>query len=75
MLGPIVLVAAHPSFVHMCSYRITCQLELGADVGESEVTKRRGNGAGRPGRVGREWNEGLGKRLIPKDAAVAVRMF
>ena len=53
MLGSISLVAAHPSFVNKCaSDSITCQLfELEADVGESEVAKRRNSGAGRPGRV------------------------
>ena len=48
MLGSIVIAAADPSFVHKCaSDSITCQrFELWADVGESEVAKRRGNGVG-----------------------------
>ena len=77
MLGSIVIAAADPSFVHKCaSDSITCQrFELWADVGESEVAKRRGSGAGWPGRVGGRWNEGVGRHRIPEDSAAAVRML
>ena len=45
---------------------ITCQLliELGKDVGKSEVAKRRNSGAGRPGRVTGGLNEGLGSHIL-----------
>ena len=48
MLGSIVIAAADPSFVHKCaSGSITCQrAELRAEFAESEVAKRRANGAG-----------------------------
>ena len=77
MFGSIVIGFADPSFVHKCaSDSITCQrFELWADVGESEVTKRRGNGAGWPGRVGGRWNEGVGRLIIPEAPVVAVRML
>ena len=77
MFGSIVIAAADPSSVHRCaSDSITCQLliELGKDVGKSEVAKRRNSGAGRPGRVTGGLNEGLGSHRIPGCAASAARM-
>ena len=72
MLGSLVIAIADPSFVHKCaSDSITCQrFELWADVGESEVAKRRGSGAGWPGRVGGRWNEGVGRLIIPEAPVV-----
>ena len=78
MFGSIVIAAADPSSVHRCaSDSITCQLliELGKDVGKSEVAKRRNSGAGRPGRVTGGLNEGLGRHRIPGCAASAAQMF
>ena len=77
MFGSLVIGIADPSFVHKCaSDSITCQrFELWADVGESEVAKRRGSGAGWPGRVGERWNEGVGRLIVPEAPVVAVRML
>ena len=77
MFGSIVIAAADPSSVHRCaSDSITCQLliELGKDVGKSEVAKRRNSGAGRPGRVTGGLNEGSGRHRTPGCAASAARM-
>ena len=76
-LSSIVIANADLSFVHKCaSGSITSQrVEIWADVGESEVAKRRGNGAGWPGRVGRRGNEGVGRHRILEDPVAAVRML